>query len=133
MKKVKSKERYKNTDQSITKSFKHAFEGLRYSFFAESNMLIHFLMIVIVLLASAVLQLNTIEWILVILISFIVIAAELINTSIEVLIDMLEPEYNPLAKIAKDCSAAAVMVLSFAAVIIGVIIFLPKILEMIFV
>ena len=90
-------------------------------------------MIVIVLLASAVLQLNTIEWILVILISFIVIAAELINTSIEVLIDMLEPEFNPLAKIAKDCSAASVMVLSFAAVIIGVIIFLPKILEMIFV
>ena len=58
----------------------------------------------------------------------LVIAFELINTVVEVIVDMVEPRYNPLAKVAKDTAAGAVLVMAVISAVVGLIIFLPKIL-----
>jgi len=58
-----------------------------------------------------------------------VMAAELLNTAIEATVDMAMPDIHPLAKVAKDTASAAVFVLSFVSAIIGVVIFIPKILS----
>lgn len=129
MKKAKNKKRYQRKDQSLKGSFKYAFSGLKYSFFAETNMFIHFLSFSIILLASAAFGLSALEWILIILVSFAVIVVELLNTALEVTIDMIEAFENPLARVVKDCGAAAVLMTSIAAVIVGLIIFIPKIME----
>ena len=62
----------------------------------------------------------------------LVISCELINTAIEATVDLVTEEYHPLAKVAKDTSAAAVFVFAIIAVIVGLIIFLPKIVNMLF-
>ena len=56
----------------------------------------------------------------------LIIALELINTVVEVVVDMVQPKYDPLAKIAKDTASGAVLVMSIIAAMIGLIIFLPK-------
>lgn len=130
MKSKNNKERYKKPDESLANSFIAAFEGLKYSFWAEANMIIYFFALVMVIIAGAVFSISDMEWIVIILVSSFVIALELINTAIEVTIDMLEPQFNPLAKIAKDASAASVLITAIAALVIGIIIFLPKVMDM---
>ena len=61
----------------------------------------------------------------------LVIAFELVNTVFEVIVDMVEPKYNPLAKVAKDTAAGAVLVMAIISALIGIIIFLPKVLTFI--
>lgn len=129
MKFKNNKERYKKPKESLANSFLAAIEGLRYSFLVESNMHIHFFAFALVLLASAMFNVSIIEYLIIVLVSAMVIALELLNTAVEVIIDMVEPEFNPLAKIAKDASAAAVLVSAGAALIIGLVIFVPKVLE----
>ena len=72
-------------------------------------------------------QLNSSEWLWIIAASGMVLGAELFNTAIEVLVDLVSPEIHPKAKIIKDVAAGAVLIAAFAAVLIGLIIFLPKI------
>lgn len=129
MKFKNNKERYKKPKESLANSFLAAIEGLKYSFLVESNMHIHFFAFALVLLASAMFNVSIIEYLIIVLVSAMVIALELLNTAVEVIIDMVEPEFNPLAKIAKDASAAAVLVSAGAALIIGLVIFVPKVLE----
>ena len=75
-------------------------------------------------------KISYLEWISIFLIIGLVIATELINTSIEATIDLITDQINPLAKVAKDTAAAAVLIFGFTAIIIGIIIFLPKIINM---
>lgn len=111
----------------LFKSFKHAFEGIFSSFKAERNMKIHILIMVLVIIAGFLFNISKIEWIACIFLFAIVISAELFNTAIETIVDMIMPEKNDKAKLAKDVSAGAVLMLTIGAVIIGLIIFLPKI------
>ena len=66
------------------------------------------------------------EWYILIILFGLVITSELINTAIETLTNLVSPEYHPLAKLAKDTAAGAVLVMSIAAAVIGIIIFAPK-------
>ena len=72
------------------------------------------------------LKINLIEWCIVTFAIVLVIGAELFNTAIETIVDMVSPEKNPKAKLAKDISAAAVLSIAIGAAIIGGIIFIPK-------
>lgn len=114
--------------KKIINSFKYAIEGFVSSFKTERNMKIHVLVMICVIVLGLVLKLSKIEWFICIILISLVISAELFNTAIETIVDMISPEKNDKAKLAKDISAAAVLTLAIGAVIIGVIIFISKII-----
>ena len=117
--------------KKIINSFKYAVQGLIEAFKSEKNMKIHVLIAFLVILAGIIFKISVIEWMICIVLIGIVISAELFNTAIETTVDLAMPEKNEKAKIAKDVSAGAVLILAISSVIIGLIIFLPKILIMI--
>ena len=115
--------------KKLINSFKYAIEGIFTSFKTEKNMKIHILIMLVVIVAGILLKSSKLEWIICIALFSIVIAGELFNTAIETVVDMVMPEKNEKAKIAKDVSAGAVLVLAIGAAIIGFMIFIPKMLS----
>ena len=115
-------------NRKILKSFKYAFNGIITSFKTEKNMKFHILMMVLVIIAGTLLKISKIEWIICVILFALVISAELINTAIETIVDMITMEKNEKAKIAKDVAAGAVLLASFCSVIVGLIIFLPHLI-----
>ena len=113
----------------IINSFKYAIEGFISSFKTERNMKFHIFIMVLVILAGIILKITKAEWIVCIFCIAMVISAELFNTSIETVVDLVMPYKNEKAKIAKDVAAAAVLVLAIASAIIGLMIFIPKIIN----
>lgn len=113
--------------KSRIKSFKHAFNGLIHLFKTEHNSWIHVVAVLVVVVAGFFFKINTVEWILVTFAIGLVFTAEVLNTSIERLVDLASPNQNQLAKEAKDLAAAAVLVAAIIAVIIALLIFVPKI------
>ena len=111
--------------KKILNSFKYAIQGFFYAFKTEKNMKIHTLAMFIVIVLGIWLKLNPIQWCLIVVAIVLVISAELFNTAIETVVDMISPEKNEKAKIAKDISAAAVLAVAIGAAIIGIIIFIP--------
>ena len=85
---------------------------------------------IIVIIMGLLLNINTTEWIISIILFSIVIAGELFNTAIETVVDMITLEKNEKAKIAKDVSAGGVLVLAIGSAIIGIYIFMPKIIDL---
>lgn len=111
-------------------SFKFALEGMITSFKAERNMRIHISATAIVILLGFLLKISTYDWISLVLIIGMVISAELVNTAIEATVDLITEEKHPLAKLAKDVAASAVLVLAITSIILGAIIFIPKIIAL---
>ena len=124
-----NKRKIKVESKKIINSFKYAAEGFISSFKTERNMKIHILITILIIALGFIFKISTIEWIICILLCGLVISAELFNTSIETVVDMITPYKNDKAKLAKDIAASAVLVLAISAAIIGIIIFLPKIIE----
>lgn len=112
----------------LINSFKYAFDGLKYAFLYEQNLTVHILATIIVIIMGFIFKISVQEWLVLFLIIGLVIATELINTSIEATIDLITDEINPLAKVAKDTAASAVLVFGLTALIVGALIFLPKII-----
>lgn len=108
-------------------SFKFAFNGLWYVLYNEKNMHIHLIACVLCLFLGYILKLSGVEWCIIFLCIALVSVTETINTAIETAINLVSPNYNLLAKQAKDVAAGAVLLASIIACIIGCIIFLPKI------
>ncbi|MFZ7119900.1 MAG: diacylglycerol kinase family protein [Eubacteriaceae bacterium] len=113
--------------KKIVDSFKHAINGIEYSFITQRNIRIHFFIALIVLLLGIVVKLEYFELLIILLTINVVIAVEMINTAIEKTIDLITEEYNLLAKIAKDVAAGAVLISAIISIIIGVLIFYNKI------
>ncbi len=109
-------------------SFKYAFAGIGHFAKSEPNAIIHLLAAITVIALGYFYSISTTEWCLVIFAIGMVLGAEAFNTAIEYLTDLVSPDYNELAGKAKDVAAAAVLIMAITAAIIGVIIFLPKIL-----
>lgn len=118
--------------KKLINSFKYAGEGIVSSFKTERNMKIHIFIMLAVILAGILLELSVIEWIICVLLFAIVICAELFNTAIETIVDMVSPEKNEKAKLAKDVSAGAVLVVAIGAAMVGLVIFVPKVVELFF-
>lgn len=115
--------------KKLINSFKYAIEGIISSFKTERNMKIHVLAMIVVIALGLFFKLNKVEWCFIIIAIASVISAELFNTAIETVVDMVSPERNPKAKLAKDIAAGAVLVVAIGAAIIGFIIFGPKIIN----
>ncbi len=110
-----------NKDNS-PRGFKFALEGIEHVFRTQQHMRFHFLCIIIVGLLCILLHLNYIEVCFALVSVAFVIFAEMINTAVEAVVDMVSHRYHPLAKFAKDIAAGAVLVASINAVVMGVII-----------
>ncbi len=109
------------------KSFAYAFKGIVYVMKNESNMHIHLIAATFVIIAGFVFGVSLMEWCVLIIAITMVIVAETMNTSLELLTDLVSPDYHPLAGKAKDVAAGAVTLAAIGAAIIGLVIFLPKI------
>lgn len=106
-------------------SFRYALEGLKYTLVTQRNMRIHFLTALGVLLLSLYLPLRKTDVLLLFIAIALVVVAELFNTVVEVVVDMITKEYHPLAKVAKDVAAGAVLLSAGLAVVVGASIFYP--------
>jgi len=104
-------------------SFRYAVEGIVHVFRTQRHMRFHFLTVVLVLLAGIFFRLDSMRMAILIIVSTGVLVAEMINTAVESVVDMITQSYNPLAKLAKDIAAGAVMMASINAAIVGIIIF----------
>jgi diacylglycerol kinase len=114
-----------NQRGNIAKSFRHAIEGLRYVLSCERNFRIHIVAAVLVVALSAWLRISLVEWALMIAAIALVFAGEMLNTVVELTIDLITQERNDLAKYAKDVAAGAILVAAMAAAVMGLLVLGP--------
>lgn len=112
-------------------SMNHAIDGINYTIDHERNFKIEMSIAMLVIVAGFFFKVSKIEWLILLLTTSSVLVLELVNTSIERCVDLVTKDYQELAKHAKDVSAGAVLLASLFSICVGIIIFLPKILEMI--
>lgn len=113
------------------KSLGYAISGIIQCIQKERNIKIHLVFMFLVIICGFLFRLSITEWLVCILLFGLVISLELVNTAIEAVVDLCTQEYYPLAKIAKDTAAGAVLISAIASVVIGLIIFVPKILSLV--
>lgn len=117
--------------RSFFSSVKDCINGLNFIMISEYNFKREVVLGVIALIASYILKISKIEFIIVLLVIALVIVSEIFNTAIEKTVDLCTREYNETARIAKDISAFAVFAMCMFAFMIGIIIFVPKIVVLI--
>jgi diacylglycerol kinase len=110
----------------IIKSFGFALNGIRSVIQSETNMKIHLTISFLVVVFGFVFSISVLEWLACLLCMALVIGVEMINTAIENVVDLASPEEHPLAAKAKDIAAGAVLVCAFFSVVVGIVVFLPK-------
>ncbi len=109
------------------KSFGHAVRGIRLLVQSERNAQIHLLASAVVIVLGLTFSISPEEWGLLVLATGLVWAAEAVNTAVERVIDLCNPEHHPIAGEAKDLAAGAVLLAAVAALVVGLILFLPRI------
>ncbi|MBU0511869.1 MAG: diacylglycerol kinase family protein [Chloroflexi bacterium] len=119
----------KNFLTSRARSFRYAFEGWWHVIRTQKNAWIHAVISMAVILVCLWLHLPPRDWAVIILAIALVWSAEFFNTALEVIIDLISPKRNQLAKISKDVGAAAVLIAAAAAIIIGLLIMGPPLWE----
>ena len=107
------------------RSFGYAWKGVRCCVGKEQNLSFHLIVTVLTIIAGFLLDITRTDWMIVILCIGVVIAAELFNTAIEKLVDLVSPERHPIAGQVKDIAAGAVLVCAATAAIIGLVVFIP--------
>lgn len=107
----------------------NTFNGLRNFFRYERSALVYLIASAFTIGAGIILQMSMMEWIMIFFVLLTMLASELLNTAIEAVCDLVSPEYNPFVKIAKDSGSAATGVLSILWAIMILMIYLPKVIE----
>jgi undecaprenol kinase len=113
----------------MIKSFQYALQGFLSAIRSEVNLRFHIAVTVIVVTAGFWVKLEIVEWCIIILCVGAVVGFELLNTSLEQLCNHTTPDEHPAIKKIKDISAAAVLLVSLASVVVGLLIFLPKLID----
>lgn len=117
-----------NSFKMFLYSFKYAGEGILWALKTQRNLKVHFIIAIIVLLLANILGIPTIELILLLVCITIVIFSEMVNSAIEVIIDVyFKDEYSIQAKVTKDVAAGAVLIIAIGVACVGILIFIPKI------
>ena len=114
----------------LKKSFGYAFAGFRYALKRDQNLRVHFLAAILVIIASLSFHVNAFEMGILGVMILLVIVAEMLNTAIEKMVDLITTEHREDAKIAKDVASAMVLVTAFGSVIVGVLVFAPHIFRL---
>lgn len=116
---------------SLIESFYHAFHGIQIGLKEQRNLRIHFVAAPLVVCMGVFLNIDTVSWLALVFAMGLVISTEFINTAIEHLVDIsAEGQYKYAARCAKDTAASAVLTASFAAIAVGLIVFLPKLMAL---
>jgi diacylglycerol kinase len=113
----------------FARSFSFAGQGIWYAVRTQRNMRVHVLAALAAVGAGLALRISTADWACIVLAIGLVLTAEALNTVVEALTDLAAPQFHPLAKIAKDTAAGAVLIASAAALAAGLVIFLPRLLN----
>lgn len=124
----KVKKKLKIDNKRLINSFGYAFEGIKQAYLGEQNMRIHFFMASLVIIFGFFLKISYMEWLVCLLLIGLVIMAEFINTAVEYVVDLASPKVHPLAKAAKDTASAGVLMMAIISAVIGIIIFVPKLI-----
>ena len=123
-----NKRKFKVKSKKLINSFKYAFKGIGSSIKSERNMKIHIFMMLLVIIVGILLNISMWEWIICFILFGLVISLEMVNTAIEIVVDIVCPTFEEHAGRAKDIAAGAVLVTAITAAIVGLFIFLPKII-----
>lgn len=115
----------------LGRSFKAAFEGIKATYLKEQNIKIHTVIALLVVIFGFILKISYAEWLVCLVLIGFVLMAEFFNTSIEYVVDLASPDIHPLAKAAKDTASAGVLMMAILSAIIGLVIFVPKLIEFI--
>ncbi len=115
--------------RAFLRSFFFAGQGVWHAVRTQRNMRVHVAAAIAVVIAGAVLRIGAVQWACLALAIGIVLVAEMFNTVIEAMIDLQSPQVHPLAKIAKDGAAGAVLIASVAAVGVAIAVFVPRLLR----
>ena len=113
----------------LYKSFGYAFQGIFNTIRTERNIKIHCAVAILVTIFGIWLQISKTEWMICFILFGLILALELVNTAVEATVDLFTEERKPLAKKAKDAAAGAVLIAAIFAAVIGILIFIPKLLE----
>ena len=116
--------------KKLIHSFGYAFEGLKLAVTLDQNVRLHLVIGTLVLIVSILLKVTKMELLFVVFAIFFVLITEMINTAVEEMTNLIIKEHREEAKIAKDVSAAAVLLSSLFAIVVGVAVFLPYILNL---
>jgi len=116
--------------RSLFKSFEYSFEGLVHAIRENQNMRIHIAIAVIVIIVGLVLEVSPFEMGILAVMILLVLMAEMINTALEEMVDLIVTEHRRQAKIAKDVASGMVLVATIGAAIVGIFIFTPYLLRL---
>lgn len=114
--------------RQMLRSFRYAFRGILFMVKTQHNFWIHLTIAVLVIIAGFLFCISLTEWILVVFAIGLVLSAETFNSAIEQLTDLASPDFHPQAGRVKDLAAGAVLLTAMAAALIGLLIFVPKIM-----
>jgi diacylglycerol kinase len=117
--------------KKFIRGFGYALNGIWHASVTQLNFRVHLVAALVTLYEGYALHISTSEWLWIILCIAMVLIAELFNTALEFLTDLVSPEYNKKAGLVKDMSAGAVLIAAICALVIGLIIFVPKLLALI--
>lgn len=117
---------------AFLRSFVYAFQGISHVLHTQRNARVHLLIACLVIVAALYFRVTASEWAILFLTMGLVFSAEMVNTVAELAVDLLTQRYHPLAKVAKDVAAGAVLLSAIAAVGVGVAIFGPRIWALLF-
>ena len=110
----------------LAKSFRHALRGLKHTLFYHQNLRIHFTVALAAAIVGIGLRISPLEWVAILIAIFLVLVAEMVNTSIEEIINLVREDHHEKARIAKDVSAGMVLLATIFAVLVGLAVFLPQ-------
>ncbi len=108
---------------SIWRSMGFAFDGLRYAFRSQRSLRIESIIAGFIVVIGFALNISRLEWVIVIISIFFIIGLELVNTALEAVVDLVSPEFHPVAKVAKDVASAAVLTSGVGGLVAGLVIF----------
>lgn len=114
----------------IFKSFKFSFDGLKYAYTHEQSLALHVIVMAIIIACGFGFHISPLQWVITLVMGALILVAELFNTSIEAVVDMVTEEYHPLAKVAKDTASAACFVADLIAAGMWLVVFAPKIIAL---
>ena len=114
----------------MLKSFKFSFDGLKYAYLHEQSLTLHVIVMTLIIAFGLGFKISAIQWVVTLIMGALILVAELFNTAIEAVVDMVTDEYHPLAKVAKDTASAACFVANMTAAGMWLVVFVPKIISL---
>lgn len=127
---VESNNLKKLSFKRILKSFKFSIEGLEYAYLHEQSLVLHVLVMAFIVSCGVFFKITPIQWVITLVMGALILVAELFNTSIEAVVDLVTEEYHPLAKIAKDTASAACFIADMVAAGMWLVVFVPKVIAL---